>query len=133
MLAECLPEDIRALGDELTQRADAAALRAGVSRLYYANHLFAVATVAPKLNIPLKGTGDDHGAVIRGLKRGKTTGVANLLDKLRSYREHADYHINEAHKRTECLFCMGKLKLDEALAKAIREEAQSCLKTLGTI
>lgn len=133
MLAECTPEDVRALGDELTNRPESAAIRAGVSRLYYANHLFAVASVAPKLNIPIKGKGDDHGTVIHHLKKGKTTGVGNLLDKLRTYREHADYHISDAHKRSDCPFCIGKLKLDGALAKTIREEAQSCLRILGSI
>src|SRR5690349_19175204 len=104
MLAECTPEEIRALGDELTKRPEAAALRAGVSRLYYANHLFAVGTVAPKLGIQLRGKGDDHSAIIVALRKGKTTGVSNLLNKLRSYREHADYHISEGH-RPDCLFC----------------------------
>jgi hypothetical protein len=133
MVAECSPEDVRALGDELTRRPEAAALRAGVSRLYYANHLFAVATVAPKLGIRVKGQGDDHGTIVHKLKNGKTMGVGILLDKLRTYREHADYHINDAHKRSDCPFCMGKLKLDSALAKTIREEAQTCFRMLGSI
>lgn len=133
MLAECSPDQILALGEELIQRGNAAAVRAGVSRLYYANHLFAAVNVARKLRVELKGKGDDHSTLIRTLKRGKTMGVGNLLDKLRMYREHADYHINEAHLRNDCLFCMGKLKLDSLQAETIREEAVQCLALLRKV
>jgi len=121
------------LGDELVERSEPASVRAGVSRLYYANHLHAVETIVPKYSIQLQGRGDDHGAIIAWLKKrgGRMKLWGELLSKLRTYREHADYHVNGSHKGNECPICMGKIKVETVTA--VKEEAKRCFDALGSL
>jgi hypothetical protein len=73
------------------QRNDEASLRTAISRTYYAAHLLAVQRLIQK-GWEAKGTGDDHGRVLHELRRGRTRNLAGMLDRLREFREHADYH-----------------------------------------
>jgi hypothetical protein len=133
MLADCSPADIRELGNELVDRSESASIRAGVSRLYYANHLHAIETIVPKYGIQLQGRGDDHGAIVKWLKNrgGRMKTWSERLSKLRTYREHADYHVNGLHRGNDCLICMGKLKV-EAMS-TVKEEAKLCFDALSSL
>lgn len=88
------------------QRKDEASLRTAISRLYYACHLLAKHSLIEKRNWTPSGRGDDHSGVIRELRRGKTTGLGNYLDNLRTFREHADYHVEPTVSGAEnCSVC----------------------------
>ena len=88
------------------QKTDEASLRTAISRLYYACHLLAKHSLIEKRKWTPSGRGDDHSGVIRELRRGKTTGLGNYLDSLRTLREHADYHVDAAVPGAEnCTVC----------------------------
>jgi hypothetical protein len=98
------------------QRTDESSLRTAISRVYYAGHLLAVQALKRKRGWEPKGTGDDHGRVIRELRAGTTRGLSDRLDQLRMLREHADYHLeaSESVSNRGCSFC-----------KRIRESSKS--------
>lgn len=135
MPSDCTAADVKALGHELLDRAEAVAMRAGVTRLYYANFLQACETVVPKLNVELKGLGEDHGKILKALRerRGRYEQVGSLLKQLLTYRHHADYHFGAMEKPDDCPFCSGKLTFTEESKKAIRETADSCFTRLATL
>jgi hypothetical protein len=101
------PRDFQTLALWLIeQRQDEASLRTGISRLYYACHLLAKQSLIEKKKWVPSGHGDDHSGVIRELKRGRTTGLGNYLDNLRTLREHADYHVDLNVRGAEnCTVC----------------------------
>jgi hypothetical protein len=90
----------------IEQRNDEASLRTAISRVYYACHLLAKRSLMEKRKWMPSGRGDDHSGVIRELRRGKTTGLGNYLDSLRTLREHADYHVDPTVTGAEnCSVC----------------------------
>lgn len=93
------------------QRKDEASLRTAISRVYYACHLLAKHSLMEKRKWTPSGRGDDHSGVIRELRRGKTTGLGNYLDSLRTLREHADYHVDPTIPGAEnCTVCKKLLQ-----------------------
>lgn len=87
-------------------KIDESALRTATGRAYFAVHLLALQKLKAKGWEPT-GRGDDHSAVIRYLKRGTTTGLANRMNQLRMFREHADYHLDFSRTATprDCELC----------------------------
>lgn len=90
----------------IEQKTDESYLRTAISRTYFAGHLRAVQKLTKRGWNP-KGKGEDHGGVIRELKRGRTTQLSNYLNHLRMLREHADYHLDSFGPGGEqdCQFC----------------------------
>ena len=106
-MSSFLPREFHTLALWLVeQRTDEASLRAAISRVYYACHLLAKHSLMEKRKWMPSGRGDDHSGVIRELRRGKTTGLGNYLDSLRTLREHADYHVDPTNPGAEnCNIC----------------------------
>jgi hypothetical protein len=69
-------------------------LRTAIGRAYFAVHLSALEKATSKKGYQPKGVGDDHSALIRHLRQGPTSGLANRMNSLRMLREHADYHLD---------------------------------------
>jgi hypothetical protein len=88
------------------KRNDEASLRTAISRIYYAAHLVAVRKLREKGWEPT-GKGDDHGRVIHELRGRRYRNLADKLQRLRAFREHADYHLEAADSvlNTGCEFC----------------------------
>jgi len=88
------PADFYSLSQWLVgTRTDESALRTAIGRAYYTVHLSAVEKAKVSRGYQPKGAGDEHGAIIRHLKVGRTTSLANQIEFLRMLREHADYHV----------------------------------------
>jgi hypothetical protein len=98
---------------------DECGFRTAIGRAYYAVHLSALDKLKTKGYEP-KGVGDDHGALIRYLKAGRTTGLAYRIDALRMLREHADYHLDFAKtaKPRQCDLC-DKAQKESAAAPTV--------------
>jgi hypothetical protein len=75
------------------KRTDEASFRTAVNRVYYAAHLLAVEKAQSKKSFVPKGTGEDHFGVIRALRPGATSQIANRLADLLERRFHVDYHL----------------------------------------
>jgi hypothetical protein len=101
------PRDFLELGVDLARRQSLAEIRTGVSRIYYANHLLAVARATSQWGYQPRGSGDDHRGVIRFMKyerRGKFQSPAQKLLGLLEARAHADYHMSKTPDMN-CVYC----------------------------
>ena len=89
-----------------------ASLRTAISRIYYAAHLLARESLRTKHGWEPTGRGDDHSAVIRELRRGKTTSLGFNINELRRLREHADYHLESIDTivNRDCRHCQNVRK-----------------------
>ena len=86
------PQEFRSLADELRKRKEPAACRTAISRAYYYAFTSAVKFVGRYLPIPENA--EAHGILPRFLKNSGNDDlrdVADTLDKLRTYRNEADY------------------------------------------
>lgn len=82
-------------------------LRTAISRTYYAAHLLAREWLRTGGWEPT-GRGTDHSEVIRKLKdRGRYRQLGFMIDELREFREHADYHLEPAQTQLNeyCTHC----------------------------
>src|SRR5258708_344608 len=79
-----------------------AVYRGAIGRVYYAafGHAFAYAT--QYLGYASKGHGDDHGGLRAHLKLKKRAQVAVRLDRLRGWRNLADYDSDQSTDFAEC-------------------------------
>jgi uncharacterized protein (UPF0332 family) len=84
------PRDLLTLATELSNRSDEAALRAAVSRAYYAAFLHCQAVVAGHHGVRLTATGRDHALVADAVFRLDET-ASQTLERLRRRRNEADY------------------------------------------
>lgn len=132
MLADCSPEEVKALGHELIDREEHAAIRAGISRFYYANFLRACEKLTKTNQIELRGQSDDHSKLIAFLRKsGKKKALGDQLKTLQSYRYHADYHFDAPRK--DCPICTGNAKLDAEGKKAIKGTADKVFCLLNSL
>ena len=88
------------------QRTDEVSLRTAISRAYYAGHLLAVQKLVQKGWEP-RGGGEDHGRVLQELRSRRTRNLAGMLDQLREFRDHADYHLDTSDtvRNQHCKLC----------------------------
>lgn len=101
------PKDFLDLGVQLARRQTLAEIRTGVSRIYYANHLWAVERATLQWGYRRRESGEDHRGIIRFMKYergGKFQSPAQKLLGLLEARAHADYHISKSHD-LGCIYC----------------------------
>ena len=111
------PRDFYELAVWLTRsRRDESSFRTAIGRAYFASHHLAAQKLTLKRGWVPKGTGDDHGAVIRELNRGTTTRLAQYLQHLRLLREHSDYHLDFSPTSVlrDCNFCEKAQKVSSS-------------------
>ncbi|HEV3109083.1 MAG TPA: hypothetical protein VGY99_01205 [Candidatus Binataceae bacterium] len=90
-----------------SQRPDESSHRTGISRIYYAAHLTARDKLSQKGWLMPSGKGDDHGLVIRELRRRRFSNRADELRYLKDLREHSDYHVDADRSvlNEDCQLC----------------------------
>lgn len=98
------PRDFLELGARLSGESTSAEIRTGVSRLYFANHLIAIARATASWGYEAVESGDDHGRLLQFMRNrgGRFKGPAQDLRLLRVARAHADYHLTKA---SDCPYC----------------------------
>lgn len=103
------------------QKKDESSLRTAIGRVYYAGHHIAKDKLIQKGWEP-KGTGADHGGVIRELKQRKVSKLGNQLQVLRELREHADYHLEASNTvyNQYCKYCADIRKISSSSDPVVR-------------
>jgi hypothetical protein len=121
---DCEPEAIFRLGEVLLgKRDEAACVRAGIGRVYYAAFLLGLIRAR---GYQRRYNGDDHGGLVRHLRRGKTRALGDKLDALRKLREHADYHLRST-AGDGCHLCQaGIVELTDDKIEEVKAVAESC-------
>ena len=112
----------------VNQKPDESSLRTAIGRVYFAGHLLAMQKLVYKGWVP-KGSGEDHGGVIRELRKGKTTGLSVRLNHLRMLREHADYHLGSGAE--DCELCQKSRQSSPASDQEVTTDHWSDAKETG--
>ncbi len=88
------PKEFYTLATSLIDnRTNEATYRTAISRTYYAAHLLARERLRMTRRNWESTGGGDHDKVIRDLRPGRTRILSELINTLRRYREHVDYHL----------------------------------------
>lgn len=133
MPADCTAEEIKDLGKQLLIQGSVANFRAGLGRLYFANFLKA-RDKALVIGANIKASSDDHGAIVSALKKRNKMGIVRILEQLRTYRRHADYHFPEAvDKKSDCPLCSGRVQNTPQACKTIADDADICFKLITSL
>lgn len=126
------PRDFLELGIELMIRGEPASTRTAVSRLYYAVHLEAL-KLAMSQGFEARASADDHGALVRHFKqRGRFSWIEVPLATLRSARNHADYHTEDANN--DCEYCSSPvLEFPPATLTSLQADAEALFERLAKV
>jgi hypothetical protein len=107
-------------------------LRSAISGIYFATHLLASVQARRKYEgFSVGGNADDHGAVIRALRRGRARRLSDLLQDLRESRNHADYHLDIPLE--DCRYCKDGMIVTLSDWERCRARATTCFDGLNSL
>ncbi|MFV8749820.1 hypothetical protein ACNOYE_04665 [Nannocystaceae bacterium ST9] len=129
------PNEFLELGGRLIDESASAETRTGVSRLYFANHLVAIARATSHWGYVPTESGDDHGRLIKFMKDrgGRFRDPAEQLRRLRNARAHADYHLTQASGCPYCELAAEDCEFTRRDAEQLRLDAEALFRRLSSL